>query len=219
MRRWSNIQLGLVTVALFARVTPTSGPFQEAIRHGDVARVKQLLEKNPGAIAAREETTLMTLLHFAADSGRAEIVELLLELKADINARDAEGSTPLHHAARSKRDRNKYASGVIDLLVDRGAEVNARDNTGYTALMLAAQQRDKQNVERLLAREADAKARDNNGDTALHWAAWTGQMEIARLLLAKGAEINVKNKRGETPLQLAANAKVADALRKAGAKE
>ena len=45
---------------------------------------------------------------------------------ADVNQRDENGQTPLHHAAQSG------STQVAQTLIERGAKVNSRDNEGRT---------------------------------------------------------------------------------------
>ena len=62
------------------------------------------------------------LSSFAAGYGRKDVVEHLLALGANINARDEGGLTCLHNAASFGH------SEVVRLLLAKGADVNARDN-------------------------------------------------------------------------------------------
>ncbi len=73
-----------------------------------------------------------TALHCAATHGDAELVGLLLERNADVDARSARGVTPLHCAAFNGR------LAASQLLVARGADVHAEDVDGHTALADAA---------------------------------------------------------------------------------
>jgi ankyrin repeat protein len=66
-------------------------------------------------------------------SGRTEIVALLLDHGADINAKDEEsGATPLYHAASWGRRE------VVELLLGRGADSRAPAADGKTPLQAAA---------------------------------------------------------------------------------
>ena len=73
-----------------------------------------------------------TALHCAAMHGDAELVGLLLERSANVDARSARGVTPLHCAAFNGR------LAASQLLVARGADVHAEDDDGHTALADAA---------------------------------------------------------------------------------
>src|SRR5207237_2615928 len=62
----------------------------------------------------------------APESRQLEAVQLMLELGADINARDSVGDTPLPAAT--------YAgpNTVVEYLVTHGAAINAKNNVGLT---------------------------------------------------------------------------------------
>jgi cytohesin len=61
-------------------------------------------------------------------SSRLEVVKLLLDNKADVNARDGGGKTPLHIAVASG------SVEMVQLLLDNKADVNAKDTDGRTPL-------------------------------------------------------------------------------------
>ena len=78
-----------------------------------------------------------TCLHFACDGSdkgfkRKDIVEKLLDNKAELEARDAKGNTPLLTAAGTG------VSDLVKLLIDRRADVNAVNARGLGALQRAA---------------------------------------------------------------------------------
>lgn len=86
---------------------------------------------------------LTTVLMSAAAAGRTEIVRLLLERGADIEAQDADGRTALMSAVIMDH------ASVVQLLLTRGADTAARDCQGHTALGWA-RHLEKQNVIPLL---------------------------------------------------------------------
>ena len=94
---------------------------------GDVERVKDLLKKNPLLRNAVDIATQETPLHRAADNGHIEVVRILLDHGAYINAQDALGCTPLHLATM------KDDAEIVELLLDKGADVNVKDNHDLTA--------------------------------------------------------------------------------------
>ena len=60
-----------------------------------------------------------------------EVVRMLVELGANVNAVNAAGDTALHRAASKRFDT------VVGFLADRGAILNARDEQGRTPLACA----------------------------------------------------------------------------------
>jgi ankyrin repeat protein len=69
-------------------------------------------------------------LHQAAASGNLQQVRSNLYYGIDVDERDANSETPLHHAARANQ------KNAVVLLAARGADVNARNNAGETPLAL-----------------------------------------------------------------------------------
>jgi ankyrin repeat protein len=116
----------------------------------------------------------------------------------DVNAKDDDGSTPLHEAAQ--RGHKETA----ELLIAEGADVNARTG-GWMNVTPLHRTETKEIAELLIANGADVNAKDGTGWTPLHWTAETGRKEIAELLIEKGADLNAKDDAfGWTPLHIAA---------------
>jgi hypothetical protein len=69
-----------------------------------------------------------TPLIWQAEQGRCDNCALLLDAKADVDARDHLGRTALMHACESA------VFGVIALLLGAGADLGAEDNLGRTAI-------------------------------------------------------------------------------------
>ena len=128
-----------------------SGTFHEAAEDGDLEKVKALLKGNP-RLVFRKDDEGQTPLHVAASKGHKDVAKLLMDYKADVNARKKYGDTPLHYAAHGHKD-------VVELLLANKADVNAKDNIGYTPLHEAARNGCKDVVELLLANKADVNAK------------------------------------------------------------
>jgi ankyrin repeat protein/ribosomal protein S27E len=167
---------------------------QVAAATGDLDKLAELLGRYPELVSSTANENGQTPLHAAAGAGQRGAVELLMALKAQINAKDNDGGTPLQHAAgRGRRD-------VAELLLASGADVNAASGSGSTPLHSATWHDHKDLVALLLANKAEVNAKTNKGETALHSAALLAR-DLVELLLANGADIDAKrNDTGHTPL-------------------
>lgn len=79
-----------------------------------------------------EETNGYTELHRAVLAGDSKEVERLIDAGADVNARDNDGNTPLHLAAREG-----YVACVRNLMESGKVKKYLTNNQGKTALQLA----------------------------------------------------------------------------------
>ena len=84
------------------------------------------------ASAGDPPTLGTTELHTAAGSSGVAEVEVLLKDDAYVNAKDADGLTPLHSAAS-----NNPSPAVLEVLLKAGADPRAINNKGKTPLDVA----------------------------------------------------------------------------------
>src|SRR5690606_38110302 len=116
-------------------------------------------------------------MHMAAFNGHTEVIKLLLAHGAQLDAKDAEGKTPLLHACTGA-----FAE-TVELLIEAGADVNTTEATeAFTPLMMAAGLGQTAVVKVLLAHHADKDLLDNDGDSALTHAENSRHAEIVELL-------------------------------------
>eukprot|EP00434_Breviolum_minutum_P035805 symbB.v1.2.031706.t2/scaffold3707.1/size51665/2 len=104
------------------------GQLCQHIADGDFEAASSLLRASP-QLATEGDKDGMMPLHWAADRGDLEMVQLLLDLpsvKVKISAPDAAGDTALHYAVMSENE------AVAQLLVSNGADVNATNEAGQT---------------------------------------------------------------------------------------
>jgi ankyrin repeat protein len=126
-----------------------------------------------------------TPLHWPAHNGFVEIVEVLLDAGAVIEADEINcyGGKPLHWAS-------EHAPQTVELLLRRGADVNSRNLKadsefyGMTPLIMNATQKNDcaEVTELLLAAGADLRAVDAKGKTALDYAVEYGLHRIEGVL-------------------------------------
>ncbi len=137
-----------------------------------------------------------TLLHRAARIGETKKVRKLIELGAEIEARE-KGNTPLHHAAWFDQTETVLA------LIQAGAEIEAWSYGGNTPLHLAATKGNAETALALIQAGAEIAAQNNSGDTPLLFAAGDGHTETARALIQAGADATARHYHGDTPAQRA----------------
>ena len=109
----------------------------DAVRAGDVDGVRTLIEggadihaldTRPGIAGGNGRRPL----NFAALENDVEMINILLELGADINKPNLSGFTPLHHAVEAQSEE------AIALLVRKGADTTIKNGRGLTPEEFAA---------------------------------------------------------------------------------
>ena len=150
----------------------------EAAATGTQERAEQLLHKDPTCLNSFSADG-WTPLHLAVFFGRINIVQLLLNKGADINApsKNDQQVMPLHSALTNPRN-----AAVAELLIERGADLHARQFEGYTPLHYAAANGLERIVKTLVARSVDLSAKEMGGKTAYDLAVQKGYTSIAELL-------------------------------------
>jgi len=134
----------------------------------------------------------------AVKSGDRAAALTLITQKADVNAPEVDGTTPLHWAVHH---------GDLELtqrLIRAGAKVNVKNDYGSTPMAEAAVLGRTDLLEALLKAGADVESPNADGQTALMVVARSGRVDAARLLLKYGAKVNaVEQWRGQTALMWA----------------
>jgi uncharacterized protein len=134
-------------------------------------------------------------------------VRALIKARADVNARQGDGASPLHWAVHLDD------AEVVGLLLSAGAKADTADDTGITPLYLACLNRRGSMVETLLNAGANANAALITGETVLMTCARAGDAAGVRALLTRGASANAKEPaHGQTPLMWAAAQKHPEAV-------
>ena len=116
------------------------------------------------------------IMHAAAE-GHEEIVSILIQAGANVNAKNEIGKTslmfPAHYGFFS----------IAEMLLENGANTDdVANDSGWSALIAASLNGHRDIVRLLLAHGADQNIRDNSGKTALMWAEEHGHRRVARTL-------------------------------------
>ncbi|KAL6909249.1 putative ankyrin repeat protein [Trichoderma evansii] len=169
-----------------------------------------------------------TALHMAARRGHAELVQLLVDKGARVNAvskvptSSVSGATALHWAAQNGHEK------VLEILLKNGAEIDLQTLHGETALHWAAENGHVGAITLLLNKGANLETKSEAGKTPLLTAAWAGEEAAMKILIErdaalfpdtdysrdsllhiaaaweKGFNVNYRNKWGESALWSAA---------------
>lgn len=158
-----------------------------------------------------------TPLHLAAEWQLTSIVSFIVDKGGDLNARNANGETPLFNAV--KADSGATIRTMLAETADKKADINARDFLGNTALHACIRWAASRAAETLILYDSQSNARklinarNLAGKTALHEGARTGNLSFVRTLLAAGADINAVDETGKTALTDAIQANRTDAVK------
>jgi serine/threonine-protein phosphatase 6 regulatory ankyrin repeat subunit B len=170
------------------------------------------------ALKQKEITLTQENFFKQVKEGNRETVELFIKAGMDVNIKDAKGITALVVAV------NNGNNGLAELLIDSGADVNVR--VARISLLLLSLYDENYALAKLLIEEGiDVNIQDNNGMTALMIVVGSENLELTKLLIKKGADVKAVDDYGRTALMLVPEketgdfARIADLLRKAGAKE
>jgi ankyrin repeat protein len=177
---------------LEARADPNQGkecatPLQLAVRHNLCEVARLLLAKGADASVVHSDTG-DTLLHVAVRSNFTDMVELLVEASAPVNAANREGETPL--LMTMPGGQVCLSESGQRLLDHKHLNLEVRDKDGCSALHHAARRRDAWAIDKLLRHGADPSATDSQGRTPLHLAVTQGHLAGVKLLAPQGAPVS-----------------------------
>jgi ankyrin repeat protein len=170
--------------------------FLKAVEDDDLVKAKVLL-KTGANVNAKGKYFGRRALFDAVRSGNKEMLQLLLDAGADVNARDNEGNTAIMNTY------TQATAEIVRMLTNRGADVNAKDKDGNTALISMAVFDNYEVLQAFIDAGADVNAANKEGVTALMRSAKDRQLKNVKLLLTADADINLKDKDGWTALTYA----------------
>ena len=203
------------------------GSIFDAIKKGNISLVGKIIKAHPNWIVKQNEQGNLPI-HQAvlSPSTGLQMIGLLLNAGADINAKNKKGETPLFlaamkdnpdlvailikHGARVDEPNDTgltpfYVSKDITsmgLLLDAGADINAQNQEGQTLLSFAASLPDRNLLNFLIKRHADIDKPDYKGNTPLLKAVGARNKEVIQELICAGASLDSPNIFEDTPLTL-----------------
>eukprot|EP00088_Acartia_fossae_P008522 TRINITY_DN14072_c0_g1_i3.p1 TRINITY_DN14072_c0_g1~~TRINITY_DN14072_c0_g1_i3.p1 ORF type:complete len:189 (-),score=27.59 TRINITY_DN14072_c0_g1_i3:91-657(-) len=126
-------------------------------KRGNLPALTRVLTEGGHAMINDKDFKGMTALHWAAVKGHLDIVQYLIQNKADIDVKnDKAGETALHMSTR------KGCAPVVKYLVQEGADLNIKDNQGLTALDICSGKKHLEDIARCLQQNG---ATSNQNDT------------------------------------------------------
>ena len=173
---------------------------QKAIKAGANVNSTTEIEKKEG----------YTPLMLAIEKQNKEIVKMLIEAKANLNAKTWFKNTPLYiaisptlfeYAAKHQNKGLRYE--IVKMLIEAGADVNAINEYGNTALMRAVEKKNNKIGVELIEAGADVNAINSSDNTILMQAVAKKNIHIMPFLLKAGTDVHATNRLGETALDIA----------------
>lgn len=216
----------LLIAAFLALPGPVALRAQEifdAIRAGDIVKVKELVEKDSQLVKARN-TRQSTPLHVAVDLENETIARYLIERGSDVNALNSNEWTPLFYAKTKSIAGLLVENGadirtgmplawmlatgrkdVAELLLDKGAGL-PKIGTGQSLLFLVRSLRcgSSKFLEKYLQQGFDPLYESLTTSNLLHYASESDSAELIDRLIGLGVPANKSNMFGWKPLHIAA---------------
>jgi ankyrin repeat protein len=171
--------MGLAAISMvcaFALAVPAQAQFSESYRFLEAVRKKEgdkvndtLNEPGTQIVNTRDKTSGESALHIVTARRDLLWMRFLVGKGANVNIRDARGTTPLVLAVGLN-----FLEGV-EFLLEQGARVDEPDNTGETPLITAVHRRDIGMVRALLKAGGNPDRPDNSGRSARDYAQLDGK--------------------------------------------
>ena len=164
---------------------PSDAEFIAAVHVGSVKKVTELLQRGANPNAVDKNFASRSALGVAISRGNIGLLRLLVAQGANVNQRDAGGTTPLAAAVFAPLQTRLRISLI---LLDHGANVDATDYSGDTPFIRARWFKADDLARLLIERGADANRRNIEGEKALEIVRDKIDQTKLRNLLAQGSK-------------------------------
>ena len=174
---------------------------------------KKLIEKGVNINVKVPDLTNYTALHFTIKSTlrldiKTQVLQLLVDAGADVNAQDQNGDTPAHVVAELETIRDPIP--ILEILIGGGANLqllNRLDRTVYITAML--ERRATINIVNILkyleSKGVDPSFGSNLNILTLASGYRDSSSDLLNHLIDIGIDVNTGDQNGMTPLLFAAN--------------
>ncbi len=167
------------------------------IEKNDPEHLEKFLERNPDKVNSRHAKINRTPLHHAIYRGCSpEIMQIIIDHGADVNARDMAKSTAVTDVAINK-DKN-----YLKYLEQKGANLEKVDFPYYTPLHIAAILDNIKAAGLLIRNGANVNIIAGDGSKALHYASYKNS-KIIEILISAGSLLEVRDINRKTPMDIA----------------
>ncbi|XP_067144963.1 ankyrin repeat domain-containing protein 18B-like [Centruroides vittatus] len=164
----------------------------KAFQTDDVDEVKRIIKFTKDVNVTDKYQRI--LLHLAAIQGFRNIVTVLLESGANVNAVDCENHTPIFNAVQHGHNE------IVKLLLEKGADISLKDKNGNTVLHIAIANKLVEIAIILIEKIPFVDITNKRRQTPLHLASLLGLVDIVDSLLQRGASIEYQDDEHQTPL-------------------
>ncbi|XP_071137262.1 uncharacterized protein [Mytilus edulis] len=210
-------------------INNNSTPLIQCCFIGDIDLVKWCLNYCVVNINHRNGDGI-SALYMGCSCGHNELVQMLINNKADINQCTTDEASPLFTACenghikvvqmlldnkadidkcRGTRESPLYMAcqgghaAVVQMLKDNNADMNKCGNTGNSPLFIACQEGHSEVVRVLIDNKADINKCKHTGESPLFIACEEGHTEVVQILIDNKADINKCKHTGESPIYIA----------------
>jgi len=174
-------------------------PLHLAIESGFPEVVDLLCQKGAAVHGSGRKDSSDKPLHLAASTGKLESVVSLLQQRAEVDALDYKGRTPLIRAIQSGHVDS------VNALLARNADANFKGAQDLTPLHYAALQ-SEEIVALLLSYGASPHNVSKKQSSPLHLAAGKGNLAAVRLLLTHNADAMIRDSERKSAYECALDA-------------
>lgn len=171
-------------------------PLIEKFLEGDIVAIRLLLEAKAEIQAKHGFKDGMTFLQWAVQDEWADAMKLLLEFRANTEAKADDGMAPLHRAAK------KGHLSTVQALLEAKADTKAQNADLATPLLCAVKAGHAHMVRALVDAKSDVEAEDTLSQRPLFWAAALNQdADVTKVLLEANADPEARTRDGHQAVE------------------